>query len=156
MAKQEVNKEKVVTPAQGAEGAIESGNVGTNVYLTETGDLPEWVSKLLASNQAVIESNQTVIQKIDEFNEGASDVVREIVETATASGEGKLETKKPEQPKSEVKVNKKAKYVVRKGKRFASKENPAIIYGEGDDVTGLATKRLQTLLERGIIEEAKN
>lgn len=165
MAKKDEVKEKVVTPAQGAEGTTENqeakgtGSTETDVT-TETIDIveevaPEWAVKLLESNQAVIDSNNVVVEAVSDFKENASNVVRDILETANSASKGeKIAAKVEQSKKPKVEVNKESKYVVREGKRFADKDDPSFIYEAGYNVSSLATERLQALLEQGIIEEA--
>ncbi len=164
MAEKEDKKEKVVTPAQGAEGTTE--NQGTKetesteaVETTETSDIveevvPEWAAKLLESNQAVIESNEKVIASIEKFKEGAVDLVEDIVKLHQ-EGNSDAIVSLPKTAKSSAKVKPKAKYVVSKGKKFADKDVPSFIYQEGYNVSKLASERLQSLLDQGIIEEAE-
>lgn len=163
MAKQEIEKEKVVTPVQGAEGATDNQeSTDTEIVQTpqdsETGNAPDnapdWAIKLMESNQAVIDSNNEVIESIGEFKEGATDLVEEIFK-AYEGGTSEPKMEKLKSVKQPVKVNAKAKYVVCEGKRFADKDNPSFIYEAGHNVSKLATERLQSLLEQGIIEEAK-
>lgn len=166
MDTKEVKDKKVETPAQGAEGTTETK--GTEVSeLTITGDTietgiiteeeevtPEWAVKLLESNQAVIDSNKEMIEAIGQFNEGASNVVMEIMATANASSSNQTVEIKKEAV--QVKVNPKAKYVVCEGKKFADKDDPSFIYEPGYNVSKLGTDRLQNLLSQGIIQEAED
>ncbi|PPK98979.1 hypothetical protein [Parapedobacter indicus] len=109
---------------------------------------PEWVNQIIESNQRVIDSNNEVIEAIKSFNDNAKDVVRDILHSAN----GKVET---EEKKPEVVLNRKAKYVVASGKRFADKESGGIIREAGFDVSSFSPERLRNLLSQGIIEESK-
>lgn len=163
MAKKEVEKEKVTTPALGAEGNTETKGAKETestetVETTKTSNaveeaVPEWVVNLLEANQAVIESNNEVIASIGEFKEGATDLVEDIVKLHQEGNPDAI-VSLPKTAKYSVKVKPETKYVVCKGKKFADKDDPSFIYEAGHNVSKLATERLQTLLEQGIIEEA--
>lgn len=59
-------------------------------------------------------------------------------------------------PITDVKINKKAKYVVAKGRAFHSSVSGGLV-GEGVDVSGLEPDRLKTLIAQGIaVEESED
>ncbi len=101
-------------------------------------ETPQWVNQILESNQRVIDSNNGVIEAVKAFGEPKSF----------------LQAKEPEK-KPEVVVNRKAKYVVGKGKKFADKEAGGVIREAGYEVSKFSPERLENLLSQGLIEEAK-
>lgn len=142
MATKDVNKEKEDTTAPGAVSASENPNTDQQV---EDKDMLQLV---LESNQAVIESNNAVLSAIESFNENAKDVVAVILASAKGGGIEKSEKTKV----VEISINKKATYVVAKGKKFQSSVTGEIIT-EGTELNGLETERLKSLVAQGIAVE---
>lgn len=153
-------KEAVKTEVPGTIGAAakqpadqndgQTGTVDLNGAKGETKDdtAPDWVAQILQSNEAVIASNEQLIESIGLFRESATDLVKQIVVT------GKLYTDPAEETSTEpVKTGDGTKYVVSAGKQFQDKHTHHY-YNEGDDVSHLADDRLQRLLSQKIIERA--
>jgi len=119
-----------------------------------SGEKPEWVNELLASNQAVIDSNNAVVEAVKVFEDKASDIVNEVIATAKNSAanpnvsQSAPVVKLPE-------IDSDATYIVAKGKTFEDKENPGRYFSAGDDVTDLDNERLKNLLSQGIIVVAE-
>lgn len=107
---------------------------------------------VLESNQAVIDSNNAVLEAIAQFNENAEKVVKDIISEAKAVGNPEKEQTATTTPAVEVKINKKAKYVVAKGRAFHSSVSGGQV-GEGVDVSGLEPDRLKALIAQGIAVE---
>lgn len=169
MAKKDEVKEKVDTPVLGAEGSTDleketvktdegknaesedkekadtanQDGAGSGEGLEDDEfDAPEWVVALLESNQAVIDSNNELIESIEDLKSFSKGEKSELSRESVGAN-------------PDVKLNKKAKYVVREGKKFVDIDNPSISYAGGDDVSKLKDDRLLNLLSQGIIEESK-
>lgn len=119
---------------------------------------PDWVNEILASNKAVIasnnaviESNNSVVEAIADFRQGASEVVKEIFEAGQKIAAGGQQVAKVEPPK----IDPKARYVVKAGKKFVDKYDTSVTYSGGHEVTHLEKDRLQNLLSQGTIEAVK-
>jgi hypothetical protein len=100
---------------------------------------PEWVQTILDSNAALIESNQKVIDALEDLKSFAD-------ERSTS----------PSQP-VEIKVqlvDEDEDYEVAPGKSFRDPIDFAKEYTEGDDVTHLGVIKLQALLNSGLIVES--
>lgn len=111
---------------------------------------------VLESNQKVLDSNNAVLEAIGQFNENAENVVKNIIVEAKAVGSTSDQQTAPVQSTVEVKINKKAKYVVAKGKSFHSSVSNSLV-GEGVDVSGLESERLKVLIANGIaVEESED
>lgn len=145
--------ENVETPEQGLGATTEnaapanadlhdaSGNLDQGEETLLEADVPEWVEELLESNQAVVDSNNTLIEALGNFK------------CSGGSGEAK-QNATPETPAKREKVKAKAQYVVREGKAFVNKHDRSKVYVGGEEVSDLDKERLQNLLDQGIIEEA--
>lgn len=146
MATEEEKNKKEGTTAPGADSTSENQiSEQLGVEGTEEKDLLQLV---LESNQAVIDSNNAVIAAIEAFNENAKDVVSDIL-VAAKGGKSEIANK----PKAiEVSINKKATYVVAKGKKFHSSVSGSIVK-EGTVLNGLETERLKSLIAQGIAVE---
>lgn len=107
---------------------------------------------VLESNQKVIDSNNAVLEAIAQFNENAEKVVKGIISEAKAVGSSAKDQTATLTPAVDVKINKKAKYVVAKGKAFHSSVSGGLV-GEGVDVSGLEPDRLKSLIAQGIAVE---
>ncbi|TDQ79581.1 hypothetical protein [Sphingobacterium yanglingense] len=162
MAAGEVKTKKEDTTAQGAGSTSVDEIIQTSKTDAPTIDesiksdvdtsneAPQWALDLIESNNAVIESNNAVVLAVESFNENASRVVREVLEEARLVGSTKpVNTAKP---KAEITINKKATYVVAKGKKFQSSVSGNIVE-EGTELNGLETERLRSLIAQGIAVE---
>lgn len=156
MSKQEdKTKDKEVTTAPGADSSSEKTEGTATEKATETSndsEAPAWVEEVQASNQAVLDSNKAVLTAISDFNQNASTVVRDIMKEAYKAGSSASNEAEKKAP--EVKVNKKAKYEVAKGKRFQSSVTGSMVEA-GSDVSDLSADMLQSLLSQGIIKESE-
>jgi len=118
-----------------------------------SGERPAWLDELLASNQAIQDSNQALIDAIAQFKESAGDLVQEVKTAATASAENKVEVagnyelkvKLPEYDDDAV-----YEVVV----PFRDSADFTKLYEAGDDVSHLGEHRIKHLLSTGNVEEA--
>lgn len=102
---------------------------------------PEWVADVLASNEAVIASNEKVVEALNAFKAVHSETTKaDKIEISSAH--------------VEVEINPDASYVVAEGKSFRDSANFSTEYSEGQDVTSLGADRLKALLNQGLITEA--
>lgn len=107
-------------------------------------------TRIIESNNAVIASNDAVIEAIESFKEAAGDVAAQIVKRVQEAASGQVITKHRELPT----IKPGTKYVVASGKRFQDKDNPDWVYQPGDDVTKIGNDRLVKLISQGIVIEA--
>jgi len=146
MGKQATIDEQANTPVQGAESAAETPEAGI-ILEAQT---PEWVAEILASNAAVLQSNQLVIDSLEDFKEHSAEFVAQMVEEFAPKMDGK-----PINNTTEVsQFDEDADYEVAPGKSFRDSKDFTKEYTEGDVVTHLGAERLQTLLANGLIVEA--
>ncbi|MGA6117430.1 hypothetical protein [Sphingobacterium anhuiense] len=153
MAKQNDNIENFDKLSDPGSDSLSTETTGNSEDITT----PQWALDLtdsnnavLQSNQAVVDSNNAVLEAIIAFNNNAETVVKGIVAEAKNAG---TETVKPvKKDVVEVKVNKKAQYVVAEGRKFHSAVSDTIVTS-GTDVTGLETARLESLIAQGIVVE---
>jgi len=144
MATEELKNGKEDNAALGA--AISSVNLEIHQNTTKEKVM---LQLILDSNQAVIDSNNAVLESIQLFNENAKGVVEDILKAAKSDARvEKAEKLKP----VEVSINKKATYVVAKGKKFQSSVSGSIVE-EGTELNGLETERLKSLITQGIAVE---
>jgi len=159
MATKDVNKEKEDTTAQGADSAstVDQAKDSSKELVEQENDsskelnaLIESHKEVIESNNAVIESNNEVIAAVASFRENASRVVKEIMQEAQSNGTSEL--KNVAKPSAEISINKKATYVVAKGKKFQSSVSGEMIT-EGTELNGFETERLKSLIAQGIAVE---
>lgn len=153
MAKQNDNIENFDKLSDPGSGSLSTETTGSS----EDVITPQWALDLIDSNNAVLESNQSVVdsnnavlEAINAFNNNAETVVKDII--AEAKNTGTESVKPVKKDVVEVKVNKKAKYVVAEGRKFQSAVSGTIVTS-GTDVTGLETARLESLIAQGIVVE---
>ncbi|WP_114937572.1 hypothetical protein [Mucilaginibacter endophyticus] len=108
-----------------------------------TAETPEWVEQLLASNQALLESNQSVVNAVAEFKEAAVDFLK-----SGGYGHDKQQAKKSEP------FDKEADYEVAEGKSFRDYKDFTKEYTSGQDVSHLPVEVLERLHANGLITEA--
>lgn len=167
MAKQTTIDEQANTPAPGAEGTAENKASTTESQpAAAVVEIPEWVAKVLESNQAVIksnealaESNEKLAEAISTFKEDANSLIGSI-EESTGSLIEKINAKPEQAQQSDsirstgIDFNPDTDYEVAKGKSFRDSKDFSKEYKEGDDVTHLGEDVLKRLLSQGLIEEA--
>jgi len=118
-----------------------------------SGERPAWLDELLASNSALQESNQALIDAIIQFKESAGELVLEVKTAATASVESNIEvtgkydlkTNLPEYDEDSV-----YEVVV----PFRDSADFTKLYEAGEDVSHLGEHRIKHLLSTGNVEEA--
>lgn len=155
MANEAKENKKVETPAPGAEVSSDNGNKPETPENTESKTDQDLGGSGEVAPQWAIDLKDTcnqVLAAIDRFNENASRVVKDIIDEAKDNGSKGSKSITTSNPSPAVKINKKAKYVVAKGKAFHSSVSGAIVK-EGTDITGLETERLEKLIAHGIAVE---
>jgi len=115
---------------------------------------PTWLDELLASNLALQESNQALIDAIGRFKESAGDLVSEVVKAAQdsvqnsiaeVSGKQDIKLQLPEYDEDSV-----YEVVV----PFRDSADFTKLYEAGEDVSHLGEHRIKHLLSTGNVEEA--
>ncbi|RZM22528.1 MAG: hypothetical protein EOO88_29140 [Pedobacter sp.] len=104
-------------------------------------ETPDWVQTLLDSNAAVLESNQQVVEALEDLKSFAD----ERSTSQSNSGELKVEVQLIDEDED---------YEVAPGKSFRDPLDFTKEYTEGDDVTHLGVIKLQSLLNSGLIVES--
>lgn len=148
MANTTENKE--VKDAGAAQGAATnpaelSQETAQGGELTVEVEAPKWAVELTDVCSKVLDA-------IAQFNANAETVVKDIIAEAKAEGSAQKPQEKVATTVVDVKINKKAKYVVAKGKAFHSTLSNGLV-GEGTDVSGLEPDRLKALIAQGIAVE---
>ncbi|AMR34139.1 hypothetical protein A0256_23155 [Mucilaginibacter sp. PAMC 26640] len=139
MAKQTTIEDKELTPAQGAEGTVQQAQ--DPVVISEN---PEWVEQLIASNQAVVDSNADMKQCILDYKEEVLGFLKHISKTDTETARVFAEDEFDEYEDYEVAA----------GKSFRDPKDFSKEYTEGDDVMHLDAETLKRLHAQGYITEA--
>ncbi len=103
-------------------------------------DQPDWVAKVLASNEAVIASNRELVSALENFS---------TIQTSNGSPEN------GHQLKIDVAdFDGEAEYVVSEGKSFRHPNDFSKEFKAGTPVKGLAVEKLKSLYVQGLIEKA--
>lgn len=137
--------------AQGA-APIESQEVPTPVTEKEApaqlleAQTPEWVETILTSNDALIASNEKVIEALASLKDFSSSNVGNYKTEMHASYS-------TEQVFAQE-IDENEKYEVAEGKSFRDANDFSKEYKEGDDVSNLGAERLKSLLNQGLIVQS--
>ncbi len=104
-------------------------------------DQPDWVAKVIASNEAVIISNQAVIEAVEAFSNS-------FVHSSSPQELPVMNIQLTDDFDPEI------DYVVAEGKSFRHPNDFSKEFKSGAKVNGLAIEKLKSLYGQGLIEKA--
>lgn len=145
----------VLKSVENSEGSgTVTANQGTlGGFSISSSERPAWLDELVASNQAIQESNQALIDAIAQFKESAGELVLEVKTAATSSTENNIEvTGKYDMKVQLPEYDDDAVYEV--VVPFRDSADFTKLYEAGEDVSHLGENRIKHLLSTGNVEEA--